>query len=276
MVLAPLGLSAQATRYRPPANYTAGGKADQAEGAKILNEFRRAGIAGSYWLEFDLRVMPRKGEERTLKGHLLGSRNAAGPITRLTLAGPGGIEGEQRWLIQSGQQPAAWQWTGAMPQTRELAAADAFTAIGGTDLTLFDLQMPFLFWPDFVYEGVAKVRGRPAHSFLLYPPAELAAARPALTAVRVLVDTQFQAMVQAELLGAKGVSEKTISLLDLKKIGEQWIIKSLDLRNNLTRDKTRITFTSAALNLTLPEKTFTSAALSEEAPALSEGQIARF
>ena len=91
-LLAPLALHAQAARYRPPANSLAGGKADQAEGAKILSEFRQAGIAGTYWLEFELRVMPRKGDERTLKGHLLGSRNADGPISRLALAGNGGIE----------------------------------------------------------------------------------------------------------------------------------------------------------------------------------------
>ena len=69
--------------------------------------------------------------------------------------------------------------------------------------------MSFLYWTDFVYEGVARVRGRPAHSFLLYPPADVAAARPELTGVRVLLDTQFQQLVQAEQLGAKGASVKT-------------------------------------------------------------------
>ncbi|WP_438483062.1 outer membrane lipoprotein-sorting protein [Oleiharenicola lentus] len=277
LIAVPGGLKAQATRYRPAANYTAGGKADQSEGAKILSDFRQAGIAGTYWLEFQLRVMPRKGDERTLKGHLLGSRNEHGPISRLTLAGgDGGIAAERRWLIQSGPKPAAWQWAGDTAKTAELAAGDAFTSIGGTDLTLFDLQMPFIYWPDFIYEGVAKVRGRPAHSFLFYPPADLAAARPALTGVRVLLDTQFQALVQAELLGAKGASEKTISILDLKKTGEQWIVKSIDLRNNLTRDKTRITFTAASLNLTLPADTFSPDALAQEPLALAEAKIERF
>ncbi len=272
---AALGLQAQATRY-PPANYTAGGKADQAEGAKILSEFRQAGIAGTYLLEFELRVMPRKGDERTLKGHLIGSRNELGPISRLSIAGQNGVADEQRWLIQSGREPAAWQWSGATQKTVPLGAVDAFAAIEGTDLTLFDLQMPFVYWQDFIYEGVAKVRGRPAHSFVLYPPAELASARPEKTGVRVLLDTQFQALVQAELLGPKGVSQKTISILDLKKTGEQWIVKSIDLRNNVTRDKTRISFTAAGLNLSLPAKTFTADGLGGEAPAVPEAKIERF
>ena len=269
-------LSAHAARYRPPPTYLSGGKADQTEGAKILRDFRASGIAGTYWLSFELRVMPRKGDERTVTGQLLGTRNESGPITRLTLPGAGGLATEQRWLIQSGPQPAASTWSGATGVTSTLAATDAFQPIAGTDLTLFDLQMPFLYWPEFVYEGVAKVRGRPAHSFVLYPPADLAAAQPGLTGVRVLLDTQFQALVQAELLGAKGATEKTITILDLKKVGEQWMVKSIDLRNSVTRDKTRFTVNAAALNLELPPETFTPGALAAEAPALPGIKIERF
>jgi hypothetical protein len=276
VAIVPVSLVAQSNRYRPPANYTAGGKADQAEGAQILQDFRRAGIAGTYWLQFELRVMPRKGDERTLPGSLLGSRNADGPISRLTLTANRDNQSEQRWLIQSGQHPAAWQWSAAEDKVIELKAGESFQAIGGTDLTLFDLQMPFVFWNDFIYEGVAKVRGRPAHSFVLYPPEELAAARPSLSGVRVLLDTQFQALVQAEILGAKGASEKTISILDLKKIGEQWIVKSIDVRNNVSRDKTRISFTAGALNLSLPAEVFSSEALGGPQPDLGSTPIERF
>ena len=269
-------LSAQEARYRPPPSYISGGKADQAEGAKILHDFRSAGIAGTYWLSFELRVMPRKGEERTISGQLLGTRNEFGPISRLTLPGSGGLATEQHWLIQSGPHPAASAWSGATGVTAALTAADAFQPVAGTDLTLFDLQMPFLYWPEFVYEGVAKVRGRPAHSFVLYPPADLTTARPELTGVRVLLDTQFQALVQAELLGAKGATEKTITILDLKKLGEQWMVKSIDLRNSLTRDKTRFTVNAAALNLALPPETFTPGALAAEPPGLAGIKIERF
>jgi len=268
-------LSAQEGRYRPPPSYT-GGKADQAEGARILQDFRSAGIAGTYWLSFELRVMPRKGDEHTVSGQLLGSRNESGPVSRLTLPGAGGLATEQRWLIQSGPHPAASSWSGATGVTTALPAGDAFQPIAGTDLTLFDLQMPFLYWREFVYEGVAKVRGRPTHSFVLYPPADLAVARPGLTGVRVLLDTQFQALVQTELLGAKGATEKTITILDLKKVGEQMIPKIIDFRNTVTRDKTRFTVTAAALNLELPPETFTPAALAAEPPALPGIKIERF
>lgn len=268
-------LPAQPKGFRPPPKYVMSAKPDQAEGARILAEFRQLGLAGDYWLEFELRVLPRTGEERSVAGQLLGSRNELGPITRLTLPGAGGLAGERRWLIQGGPQAAAWQWSGADGQTTALAAGGLFETVGGTELTLFDLQMPFLHWNDSVYEGLTRVRGRPAHSFVLYPPADVAAARPGLTGVRVLLDTQFQALVQAEFLGAKGAVEKTISVLELKKVGEQWMVKSIDLRNSVTRDKTRFGVTAAAMNLALPAGTFSPTALAAEPPLIPAGRIER-
>ncbi len=227
-----------------------------------MEEFRAAGIAGSYWLEFSLRVMPRKGAERTVGGQLFGRRNDQGPLTRLSLANP---EGRQDWLIQSGPQSASWMQGAGESAPRALTAADSLVPISGTDLTIFDLQMPFLYWEDFVFEGVAKIRSRPAYSFLLYPPADLAAARPDLGAVRVALDTQFHALVQAEFLDAKGELIKSISVLDLKKVGEQWFVKSIDLRNRATRDKTRFEVTAAALNLALPDTIFVPESLATPA-----------
>ncbi len=251
--------------YRPPPSYVANGKPDQAEGARILSEFHQAGIAGNYWLGFELRVMPRQGSETTVTGQMWGARSEQGPLARLAI-------GSQRWLVQTGPQPAAWIAEDASP-FRVMTAAQTLEPMAGTDLTIFDLQMPFFYWKDFVYEGLARIRGRPAHSFVLYPPADLAAARPDLTGVRILVDTQFQALVQAELLGLKGNVVKTISILDLKKVGEQWIPKSIDFRNHLTRGKTRFTVTAAGLDLVLPSEALTPDGLNLPPPAVPTDKI---
>lgn len=264
---AAVGLTAQ-TGYRPPPKFIDGGKPDQAEGARILVDFQRAGIAGTYWLAFELHVMPRHGADRTIPGELWGTRGNAGPLTRLHL-------GEQRWLIQSGAHPAAWMAGAGATAAASLSASETLQPLAGTDVTVFDLQMPFLYWTDFAYEGLARVRGRPAHSFVLYPPAD-AALPTALTGVRVLIDTQFQALMQAELLGAAGRLEKTISVLDLKKVGEQWLVKSLDVRNAQTRDKTRFTLTAAALDLRLPDAAFSPESLMTPAPAVPAEAVQRF
>lgn len=258
---------AQTDKFGQPSDRAATGKADQAAGARILADFRGAGMAGDgvYWLSFELRVMPRTGAERKVTGTLLGLRGVAGPLSRLSVDG-------QNWLIESGPQPGAWT-TGV---GGEVAPVDAGQALAGTGVTIFDLQMPFLYWTDFTYEGQAKVRGRPTHSFILRPPPGYVPPEPGLTGVRVLIDTQFQALVQAELLGAKGVAEKSIVLLDLKKVGEQMLVKSVDVRDLRTRNKTRLTFTAAALGLELPVTIFTPENLGSTLPAIPAGKIVRF
>jgi hypothetical protein len=259
---------AQPTKFGQPEDRAASGKADQAKGADILAEFRRAGIAGDYWLSFELRVMPRKGEERSVIGTMVGSRGATGPVSRIEA-------GNERWLIESGPQPAAWQLN-AENQVQLLDAASTGQGIAGTGVTVFDLQMPFLYWTDFTYEGEAKVRGRPTHSFILRPPTGTLLPRPGMSGVRVLIDVQFQAMVQAEQLDAKGMAVKTISLLDLKKVGDQWLVKTIDVRDNLSRDKTRFGVYAAALDLHWPKETFQPEKLAEDHAVVPKDKIIRF
>lgn len=257
---------------RPAPKFVAGGQADQEEGRRALQEFRSAGLAGDYWLDFELRVMPHRGEETMLRGQILGTRGDQGPVTRLSVQTPGG---GTAWLIQGGPQPDARVSTAGGP-VRAVSAAETLAPVAGTDLTLFDLQMPFLYWDDFVYEGLANIRGRPAYSLILYPPAAFAAQRPELAAVRVALDTQFHALVQAEQLGPKGEALKSITVLDLKKTDGQWIVKTIDLRNAVTRDKTRFNVTAAALGLTLPPGAFEAASLSQPAPAPDPAKVERF
>jgi hypothetical protein len=264
-LVAATGAAAQ-PRYRPPAQYLQLGQPDQEEGRKILEEFRQRGIAGDYYLEFELRVMPRRGPEQVRRGQVRGTRGADGPVSRVSVRS-GDAASEVRLLVRSGAHPALWRWPAAQegtPQPLDLGAM--FEPVAGTDLTAFDLQMPFLYWPDFTYEGLARMLGRPAHQFLLCPPPEMAARRPELTGVRVYLDTQYGALVRAELIGPEGRTVKTVSLGGVKKIGEQWIVKTVDLRDEATRNKTRFTVTAAALDLHLSADLFDPAALAAPLP----------
>ena len=173
-------------KVRPPPNYVQFGTPDQEAGARILRGFRSMGIAGDYYLEFRLSLMPRRGAEVEEGGRLWGTRNALGPFQRVEL-GQAGVKG--RWLIQNGVEPVVWQ--SRADGTANLIPNEKLflPLLPGADLTPFDLQMPYLFWEDFVFEGVSRVRGRPAHTFLLYPPADYLATDSELVGVRVQLDT---------------------------------------------------------------------------------------
>jgi hypothetical protein len=266
---------AQPRRYRPPAEYVQLTKPDPAEGRRLLDEFRKKGIAGDYYLEFALRVLPRRGEERTVAGRMWGSRNFQGPISRVVI-GPTANLAEQRLLVQNGPVGAVWSWSAAIVgEPPALNPGALFAPLAGTDLTAFDLQMPFLYWDDFIFEGVAPVRGRPAHMFLLYPPATIATLRPDLMGVRVALDTQFGALVQAQLIGEGNRILKSTTVLDLKKVDDQWIVKTIDLRDEATRNKTQFTVLRAALGLDFSATLFTPAGLSEKISPPADNRLRR-
>lgn len=231
------------------------GKPDQVKGAEILAEFRNLGIAGDYYLQFELRVMPRRGEETIYQGRLWGTRHEQGPVSRVILQdGQGGM---RRLLIQNGPQPQIWSWDNKHAATRPLSLADMYQPLlANTELTPFDLLMPYLFWDQFKFEGVSKVLGRTAHTFLLKPPLGDPADGGRLASVRVQLDTQFHALVQSELIGTNDKAYKSLTLRDLKKIGDQWMIKAIDLRNEQTRDKTRFQVIRAAVGLDLSPLVF--------------------
>lgn len=245
------------------------GKPDAAESARILEQFRRSGWFG--YVEFDLRALPRRGDEVVYHGRLWGGRNDQGAVTRIEIGDAKGAL--HRFLLQNGDHAAVWRLAdGKIAQIEGAALFEPL--IPGVDVTAFDLQMPYLYWPGAVVESVERVRGRPAYVFVFHPPATFAARYPQVTAIRAFFDAQFNAPVQTELLNDKKVL-KTSTLIDLKKVGEQWIPRSYDVRNENTRDKTRFFVTAVALNLEFPANVFAPAALTENVLAPAPDRIVR-
>lgn len=266
-------LQAQQKSYRPLPRFVEARAPDQAEGKRILAEFRRLGSGGEGFFTFEFRVMPRRGQERRMDGWLWRGSNATGPISRIVLA-PGQADREQRWLVQNGPRPAVWSWSAQQPRRTDVLGVNAlFEPIAGTEVTAFDLQMPFLFWEDFVFEGVTRVRGRPTHVFLLYPPADFTEKHPGLSGVRVYLDLEYHAMVQAEQIGTDNRPIKTMTVMDLKRVGGQWIVKSIDLRNEETRDKTRFSMTGAAVDIQFAGALFDPGMLGEPIRPPAPAQI---
>ncbi len=256
-------LRAQSHRKRPLPEYVQIGQPDQAKGRRILEEFRRRGLyAGDNYFEFELRVMPRRGAERTVPGRMWTGDSPEGPVSRFVLQ-PGLAGSERRLLLRSAPGAPVWSWAGQSGGPGELPAAERFSGLAGTDVAAFDLQLGYLYWTEFVYEGVSKVRGRPADTFLMYPPEAVSTAWPRLTGVRVHLDSQYGAPVQAEYIGEEGKPFKSVSVIDLKRVDEQWVVKSIDFRDETTRNKTRFSLTGAAVGLDTAPAVFEPGMLGE-------------
>lgn len=246
------------------------GKASPEEAAQILQQFRNSGIAGEYYLEFELHALPRRGEEQVFSGRLWGGRNAQGAITRVELVDA--AQQSHRLLIQNGERPAVWKFAGG--QVAGLSVAELFRPlVPGVEVSAFDVQMPFLYWPDATLEKIARMRGRPANAFLFRGPPAFLEQHGEVAAARAYLDTQFNALMQTELIGRNGRIVKTFSLLTFKNVDRQPLPKSADYRNEVTRDKTRLVVNAAALNLKLPPGVFEPSSLSRNADAPPKERI---
>lgn len=259
------------TATLPPLAQT--GKPDAAGAKVLLERFRATGPAGDYYLEFELHALPRRGESKIYHGQLWGTRNDQGAISRMELKDASGRS--HRWLLQNGEAAAVWTrvatgQAGPLPDSALLAPL-----IPGVELSAFDLLMPYLYWPDFELTRIDRIRGRPAHTFMFRAPSAFAKAHPEVAFVRAYLDTQFNALMQAERLDANGQVLTTFSLGELKKIGEQWMIKSIDLRNEASRDKTRFLVTAVALGLNLSPGIFEPARLATDAPLPRTDRLVR-
>ncbi len=228
---------------------------DKAAAAALLEQFRRSIWAESIFAEFDLREMPRRGDERVFHGRFWGARNERGPVTRFEVDGAAGAF-SRHILIQGGPGGGFWTSDGPLAGT---AGGDALLApvVPDAEITPFDLvPMPYLYWIDADFTGIQRIRGRQACIYMISPPGDFASGAPGIKSVRVYLDTQYDAMEQSEVIGADGRVAKTLSLLELRKVGSRWIPRDVDVRNEATRDKTRLTLTGVAVGIPVDPSAF--------------------
>ncbi|MES2697303.1 MAG: hypothetical protein V4773_27810 [Verrucomicrobiota bacterium] len=262
-------LRAATPPVKPP-DLSQAGKADPVEAARLLQQFRQSGIPDEYYLEFELRALPRRGEEQVFKGRLWGGRNTVGAITRIELTDA--ANGKHRLLLQNGERGGVWKFVEG--KVVALGVAELFQPLlPAVEVTAFDVQMPFLYWPDASLEKLTRLYGRPTNSFFFKAPAGFSAPQVEVVAARGYLDTQYNAMRQTELLGKDNRVLKTFSLLSFKTVDGQLMPKSADYRNEVTRDKTRFAVTAAAVKLKLAPAVFDPATLVRDAELPARAKI---
>ena len=255
-------------RGRPDPRFVQPEQIDPAQGVEVLEAFRSARTAGDYIFHFVMENRPHKGKSETITGTMAGTWNARGEaVTRcdlymtreiVHLLYQGGIDG--KIYKASNEDQAALLDDEATQQP----------IVEGLTFTPFELQMPFLFWTDYVYEGTKKLLGRPAHYFILYPPGNFE--HPEICAVRVAIDADFMVMLMAEELGSDGQAIKEFRINGFKKIDGQWIVKEIDLVDRQSKNRSRFKVIEADVALDLAESIFKVAPGGNLAPIPALGE----
>jgi len=231
-------------------------KIDLEEGAKRMASFRAQRLEGDFCFKFQLEQKPRRGKTVRYDGVMYGSWNERGPVSRFQLfpeqigkEAPIGLSAIEM-IVQNGVAPEVWVRRHASERFTLIADEALFEPIfEGVLYTPFDLQMPFIFWEDYVYEGPSRVLSRIGQRFLMQPPEGSLAAQNGVTAVRIALDDAYYALLQVEVLGADGHERSRFTVESLKKVQGQYIVKEIKLKNLFSKDATSFNVKAASVGL---------------------------
>lgn len=236
---------------------------DQAEGAKRIASFRAQRLEGDFCFKFQLEHKPRR--ERTIRyqGTMYGSWNDRGPVSRFVLSPEkigkeaGGESSPIEMIVQNGVDPEVWIRYQASEPFKLIEDGALFEPIfDGVLYTPFDLQMPFVYWDEYLYEGPSRVLSRIGQRFLMQPPEGSLASEDGITAVRIALDDSYYALLQVEVLGADGVERSSFTVSSLKKVQGQYIVKEIELKDLLSKDATDFKVKAASVGLVFNSAVF--------------------
>lgn len=252
---------------------------NQEEGRQRINAFRNFRYSGAICLNFSLINIPYHGNREVYTGTLWSSWNNQGPVTRVEITPPPHLgQAPLRLLVQSGVNAKIWH-LGPDNNVYPLPEEEWFKPLfKNIDIvyTPFDLSLSFLFWPEFTYEGPQKVKGRLAQLFIMVPPADLVKVNPYLSGMHIAMDMEYNVLLEADMLNCEKQSLRSTRLNSFKKVCDEYIIKQLDVIDNITRDKTRLEVTSAAMGLTIDPNYFLPENLSKQNPEINPQYFSSF
>ena len=239
------------------------------EAANRLQVFRNQRLSKDFTFQFQLEHIPRRGDSSVYNGLLWGTWNEQGPLMRArfsiepdTVGGP-----SLEIILQNGTRPRAWFRQIESTESQDPATLPAFIELPPThwyrpilpqvDYTPFDLLMPFTYWENTSYVAPEKVKGRPAQVYKALPPANFPGADLKFSSINYALDDSYNALLRVQLLDKEQKPSQTFQILSFKKVeDEQWIVKTIDLINEVTRDKARFKVNGAKLHDALPEVVF--------------------
>ena len=237
---------------------------DAFEGDARLHSFRNQRLSGDYCFQFQLIHKPRRGANVYYEGTLWGSWSATGPVSRVALQ-PVVREGDVQLpvprvelIVQNGSHPAVWSRQGAEAGFARMEGAALFQPILPEVLFRpFDLQMPYVYWQDYLYEGPDRIgRAGAVQVFRMYPPEGSAANRNWIEAVRIALDDTYNALRRAEVVGRDAEVGSIFEARSFAKVQDQWIVREVSLKDTQTKDSTTFRVKSAAVGIDLNPSIF--------------------
>ncbi|QYY34852.1 outer membrane lipoprotein-sorting protein [Ruficoccus sp. ZRK36] len=227
------------------------------EGRAQLEAFQRQRLSGDYVFRFELVHYPRRGDKVSFEGYLWGTWNAEGPRNRIVIWNDDNSTAPAvDMIVQNGLNPKVWV-AGKDGRAVEMPKGQMRDPLlKDIVYTPFDLLMPFVYWENFDYAGSERRSGRPSDTFIMLPPPGWEKNAPELKGVAISLDRNFRALNKIEELDKDGQPMRTFKVVSYKEVDDQYIVKTIDLVDERSRDKTRFVVLAAAVGVNLPASTF--------------------
>lgn len=223
---------------------------DQQEARERLQEMQRLRPAGLNSVEFSIEHHPRRSPTRRFAGQLWLAGEADSVAARVRWQ-----EGSETplfdTLLRIGADPEVWWWGGA--DTGVVRATERLfePVVSGSDLLFFDLLNPWFFWDGMEYIGSKRLSGSPLHLFEVVPPPRYREGLKRLGVASLIIgmDPRFNAPVRVEYVDAEGGVLRLLEVRRVRRVGEQWVVRTVEVVDQSSRSRTQFHVGAVALDL---------------------------
>ena len=166
----------------------------------LLTDSNGSRFHEGYSLKFQLRHMPRRGNETVKNGILYGPFLGCG-VSRLSVVRDSQKNNFSNFLLKNGKDPKFWNVTSNELQPNLISREESLAPlVQGMNQTAFDLLMPFVFWNG-EYKNSGKVAGRPAPIFSFTCPPWITKVKPHWQNITLALADAYAAPLRVEIIG---------------------------------------------------------------------------
>lgn len=219
----PAGVRGQ-FKFREPPNRQEPAALGELEGLAIWEAFRMNRALGEFELSGTLHYRPPASSSRRYTLMLSGDWRSGERVTTIHLWGP---EGEARVTRireeEDGDDRRVYWKIGDNAEEEIGGEALQKDLLPALPLSIADLLMEYLSWPDPEYVGPKRYLGRPAHVYRLANPEESGE----VFSAEVWLDEDFAAVLRIELRDGEGDRVRMVRVGGFEEFADGWMFSKL-------------------------------------------------
>ncbi len=209
--------------------------------------FSQSVQAKTFVFDFKLTHYPRQAEEVEYFGTMYGKETSGKTLIRLTLKG-GGKMCDYLFIRKNARDIFAYKFENN--SLKKIPESELNSPIkNGLIYTYFDILTPYKFWESEYLEPVRI--GQAAYLFLAKSPK-----KKVLPDVKIALSREFNHPVLTQVLDENGMPQRSFTLGSVKKIGDYWIMKNAEIRDEISRDRDKFSIIRASLNENIDDNIF--------------------